>query len=201
MNATRAARAVLLACAVGATGCRARDSGASRTSDSAQVARGAAPDSAGVSGADTISLPDAGGVNGGAAATFLSGEELARAGDQLARGSTTARTVESRSSHSLVEARRVHDGEPEVHDCWADVAIVQAGHATLLTGGRVAGSRVTGAGEHRGGTISGGSRRAVASADVVVIPAGVPHQYLVAAGDSVRYLTVKVREPDASCRR
>jgi hypothetical protein len=31
----------------------------------------------------------------------------------------------------------------------------------------------------------------------MIIPAGIPHQYVIAAGDSLRYITVKVLGTDA----
>ena len=118
---------------------------------------------------------------------------LARVADELAKGTTTARTVGGHPTFHYVEARRNASGEPEVHDRWIDVTIVQAGHATLLTGGRVDGDRLASPGEHRGGTIVGGTPRPIAAGDLVVIAAGVPHQYQLARGDSVRYLTIKVK--------
>ena len=47
--------------------------------------------------------------------------------------------------------------------------------------------------EHRGGTMDGGTPRIISTGDFVMIPAGTPHRYEIAAGDSLRYLTVKVR--------
>jgi hypothetical protein len=71
--------------------------------------------------------------------------------------------------------------------------MVQSGRASLLSGGRVDGSHVESPGEHRGGTITGGTTRAVGPCDLMIIPAGIPHQYVIAPGDSLRYVTVKVR--------
>jgi uncharacterized RmlC-like cupin family protein len=34
--------------------------------------------------------------------------------------------------------------------------------------------------------------RPFAAGDLMIIPPGVPHQYHIAAGDSLRYLTIKV---------
>jgi mannose-6-phosphate isomerase-like protein (cupin superfamily) len=118
--------------------------------------------------------------------------QLARIADELAKGSTTARTIGQHPAYHYVQARRAASGEPEVHDRWVDVTVVQAGRATLLTGGRVDGAHLASAGEHRGGTIVGGTPRPIATGDLVVIPAGVPHQYQLARGDTVRYLTLKV---------
>ena len=120
---------------------------------------------------------------------------LARAAAALAHGSTTARTFASYPGFHYVQARRVQNGSPEIHDHWVDVTIVQSGRATLLTGGTVAGGHLTSPGEHRGGTISGGTPQHVAAGDLVTIPAGVPHQYQLAPSDSVHYLTIKIRQP------
>jgi uncharacterized RmlC-like cupin family protein len=119
--------------------------------------------------------------------------ELARAADALARGPTTARTVRAHDALRYVQARRAASGVPEVHDAWVDVTFVQAGRGSALTGGRVVGARVTSPGEHRGGRIEGGATQPLGPGDLLVIPAGVPHQYLLASGDTLRYLTVKVR--------
>lgn len=89
----------------------------------------------------------------------------------------------------------MQNGSPEIHDHWVDVTVVQSGRATLLTGGTVAGGHLTSPGEHRGGTINGGTPQHVAAGDLVTIPAGVPHQYQLAPGNSVHYLTIKIRQP------
>lgn len=128
---------------------------------------------------------------------FYSADALRRVADELARGPTTTRTVNAHAAYHYVQARRIANGVPEVHDGWTDVTIVQQGHATLLSGGRVEGSRLASPGEHRGGTIVGGVSRRIAPGDFFVIPAGVPHQYQIMPGDSVRYLTIKVLQPGA----
>jgi hypothetical protein len=121
--------------------------------------------------------------------------QLARVADELAKGTTTGRTIGGHPTYHYVQVRRVASGEPEVHDRWIDVTIVQAGRATLLAGGRVEGGRLAADGEHRGGTIAGGTPHPIATGDLLVVPAGLPHQFQVARGDSVRYLTLKVQQP------
>ena len=118
---------------------------------------------------------------------------LAHVGDSLSRGSSTGHVLHAHPTYQYLQIRRNRSGVPEVHDQWTDVTVVQAGRGTLLSGGRVSGSRVETAGEHRGGTIAGGTSRPVGAGDLMIIPAGVPHQYMIAAGDSLRYLTVKVK--------
>jgi mannose-6-phosphate isomerase-like protein (cupin superfamily) len=122
---------------------------------------------------------------------------LTRVGDSLARGGTSSRVLRGHPTYQYLETRRERSGVPEVHDRWIDVTIVQAGRATLVSGGHVAGGRVETPGEHRGGTITGGTSRPVAAGDMMIIPAGIPHQYVIAAGDSLRCVTVKVLRPVA----
>lgn len=132
-------------------------------------------------------------LTGGSEIDVYSAAQLSRAAADIARGPSTATVLARRPDRYYVQARRVTNGVPEVHDNFSDVTFVQAGRAMLLTGTTVRGSHVESAGEHRGGTIEAGSRRAIAAGDFFVIPPGTPHQYEVAAGDSIRYLTVKVR--------
>lgn len=94
-----------------------------------------------------------------------------------------------------VEARRVVSGSPEIHDRWTDITIVQAGRATLLSGGTVSGGSITEPGEHRGGTISGGTSHAIQAGDMFVVPAGTPHQFQLGQADTIRYLTIKIAKP------
>lgn len=105
--------------------------------------------------------------------------------------SMSGRMVADRG-YTVIALRRTADGEAEIHSEWDDVILVQGGTATLLHGGSVDGDRETAPGERRGGTIGGGTRQALAPGDVVLVPAGTPHQVLVPAGGAIRYLVVKV---------
>jgi hypothetical protein len=126
---------------------------------------------------------------------FYPAAALDRIAASLAHGPKSTEIFGRHTTYFYVQARRVVTGEPEVHDQWIDLAVVQAGRATLLTGGRVDGSRIESPGEQRGGKIVGGTTRAVAIGDLIVIPAGIPHQYQLSRGDSIRYLTIKVAKP------
>lgn len=90
-----------------------------------------------------------------------------------------------------VIVRRDGPGEVEVHALLNDVGIVQAGAATLLTGGEVRGGAETAPNERRGGTIVGGSSRALHAGDMFWIPAGIPHQLVIERGGSFTYVVVK----------
>ena len=106
----------------------------------------------------------------------------------------------NRGAYTVIALRRTGDGEVEVHAEWDDVMVVQEGAATLLSGGEVSGARESAPGELRGGEIAGGTRRPLAPGDLVMVPAGVPHQVLVAPGQSIVYLIVKVQRGAASAR-
>ena len=108
-----------------------------------------------------------------------------------------ARMMVDAGAYTIIALRRTADGEAEVHAEWDDVMMIQEGTATLLSGGEVSGARQTAPGELRGGRIDGGTRRTVAAGDMVTVPAGVPHQMLVGAGESITYLVVKVRRAGA----
>lgn len=83
-------------------------------------------------------------------------------------------------------------GGVERHDAWTDLFVIQSGHATLVTGPTAPGARETQHGEWRGGTIAGGTRRALGPGDAAVIPARVFHQMVLAPGTRVAYLAFKL---------
>ena len=70
--------------------------------------------------------------------------------------------------------------------------IIESGQATLV-GGKVVDSKAAAPGEVGGSSLSfikGGESTAVAEGDVVLIPASLPHQVLVAAGKRVTYMVI-----------
>lgn len=123
---------------------------------------------------------------------LLKADSLRDVANRLLHESTTGRTLSGGGGYRLVVSRRSTSGSPEVHEQWMDVTFVQAGRATVVAGGRLEGGRHEPGGEWRSGTILGGSPYAVSTGDVLVIPAGIPHQFALARGDTIRYLTVKV---------
>ena len=105
-------------------------------------------------------------------------------------GSATA-PVPTGPGATVLAAHRDKTGQVEVHMKLNDELIVQAGHASILVGGRVEGNKETAPGEWRGGTIVGGKSYDMSPGDVIWIPAGMPHQLVVPAGGSINYLAVK----------
>ncbi len=90
-------------------------------------------------------------------------------------------------SHRFRFIRRDGSGRPELHDNIDDVVYVQSGAGTLLVGGEMLGR--TG---DLGLAITGGTRYPVSAGDVLRIPAGTPHAYLVPDGGHVTYVLVRV---------
>jgi mannose-6-phosphate isomerase-like protein (cupin superfamily) len=95
-------------------------------------------------------------------------------------------------NHSFMVIRREADGQAEFHENQADIIIVRAGKATMRIGGKVVGGKTTAPGEIRGTGIEGGEVVALNVGDVIHVDPKTPHQALLAKGQSVEYMTIKV---------
>jgi uncharacterized protein GlcG (DUF336 family)/mannose-6-phosphate isomerase-like protein (cupin superfamily) len=89
-------------------------------------------------------------------------------------------------------SRREKPGQAEVHTKEADLIYVVEGSAKFVTGGDVVGGMPTAPDEIRGESINNGQTRQIARGDVVVVPNGVPHQFLEVTNPFLYYV-VKVR--------
>ncbi len=98
--------------------------------------------------------------------------------------------------HATMLTFRSHSGEGEVHQHFADLFYVLDGHATLVTGGEPVEAKTTGPGETRSTAIKGGSSEEMNPGDVLHVPAGMPHQMLLAEGETVTYFVVKIQESE-----
>jgi mannose-6-phosphate isomerase-like protein (cupin superfamily) len=101
-------------------------------------------------------------------------------------------TLADYKSHRFRMIYRDADGNPEQHDTIIDVVLVQSGEATLVLGGTMAGRRTTGPGESVGTRLDGGDRHALGPGDIVHVPAGVPHSFLVPRGKHFTYVLLKI---------
>jgi mannose-6-phosphate isomerase-like protein (cupin superfamily) len=97
----------------------------------------------------------------------------------------------STGDYAVDADRRTTPGEVEFHDRVTDVMHVAQGTATVLTGGVMLGSREIGPGELRAESLDGGQVNSLAAGDVLVVPAGVPHQF-VEVSDPFLYFVTKV---------
>jgi len=101
-------------------------------------------------------------------------------------------TLADYGDHRFRMLYRDADGNPEQHDAIIDIIFVQSGEGTLQLGGTMAGRRATTPGEYVGTRLDGGDRHALGPGDIVHIPAGIPHSFLVPAGKHLTYVLLKI---------
>lgn len=101
-------------------------------------------------------------------------------------------TLADYGDHRVRMLYRDADGNPEQHDAIIDIVFVQSGEGTLVMGGTIAGRRSTSAGEFVGTRLDGGDRHALGPGDIVHIPAGIPHAFLVPSGKHFTYVLLKI---------
>ena len=89
-------------------------------------------------------------------------------------------------------SRREKPGQAEIHTKDADIIYVLQGSATVITGGEAVDAKTTAPDELRGSSIRDGQTRQIAKGDVVIVPHGVPHQF-VEVTNPFLYYVVKVR--------
>ncbi len=95
-------------------------------------------------------------------------------------------------SQSCSVFRRTASGEAELHKVKTDYLIIEQGNATLVYGGTIPNARTSAPNEVRGSSISGGGSKAVSAGDIIRIPPGTPHQFVLAKGQTVSYFALKV---------
>ncbi|MGC1461319.1 MAG: hypothetical protein WA802_03905 [Terracidiphilus sp.] len=104
-------------------------------------------------------------------------------------------TIASYGRLSLLLSVRTKDGVGELHQDFDDLMIVEQGTATLITGGTLVAPKTISAGEIRGTKVDNGVSKNIGVGDVVIVPAGVPHQILVPPGTVYTSLMAKIKEP------
>lgn len=103
-------------------------------------------------------------------------------------------TIKKYTTDYAMLAFRSKSGQAELHEKFADFYVVVAGEASLVSGGEMVNSKTTGPGEARGDSIKGGQEAKLKKGDIVHIPANIPHQLVLAKGDTFQYFVVKVQE-------
>lgn len=140
---------------------------------------------------DTSRAGAAGGVQAIPAASI----RAAVAGAARAPSGLATSALGDRGAYSLLAVRRERSGEVEEHAALDDIFVVQEGAATVRYGGTLSGDRETAPNERRGGELRGFDTRHLTAGDLMVIPAGIPHQVVLEPGASFTYLVVKVARP------
>ena len=107
---------------------------------------------------------------------------------------SASETIREYSHYSVELSFCGRTGNAEVHRDHACMFQVLAGTATLAMGGKMNRAQSAGEGEMRGDSIENGSFQELRQGDVVHVPAGTPHQLLIAGDKSITCLIVKIRE-------
>ena len=120
--------------------------------------------------------------------------ELAQLAPKAAEKGSSGSVLASTGNLALKTSVRTTSGGAEIHAHYDDLMIVQQGSATLITGGAIANAKTNPDGETAGPNIDGGASRELKPGDVVIVPAGVPHQLIVPPGVTYAALVAKVKE-------
>ncbi len=118
-------------------------------------------------------------------------------GDTTREAFIKGRPLIETGAYKVHASRRDGAGGAEIHGRDTDIFYILEGTATLVTGGKTVDPKTTAPDEIRGPSLEGGTTRAVAKGDIVIIPAGVPHWFKTVQG-SFLYYTVKVTGPAAA---
>jgi mannose-6-phosphate isomerase-like protein (cupin superfamily) len=94
---------------------------------------------------------------------------------------------------------RASVGPAAVHETEAELFYVIDGSATMITGGKLVNERRTNASNLTGTAIEGGTSRAVAKGDFIIVPEKTPHWFSAINGTIV-LMTLHVPRPVAAAR-
>jgi len=122
----------------------------------------------------------------------VSAGRLKQLGDSLAPLGSKSAPLGAGPSFTYAMWHRDTSGGLERHDAWNDILVVQSGSATILSGGTQDGATESTPGEWRGGTARGATRQVIRAGDVITTPAGTPHQMILAPGERISYIAIKV---------
>jgi len=113
------------------------------------------------------------------------------AGQAKDQGGSDA-TLRDFDSHAFkLSVRSSSGGEIDAH--FDDVLVVTEGSATLITGGALADPHTESGGESKGTSILNCVTQTVSVGDIIHVPAGTPHQLLIAKGVLFSAFVVKIR--------
>jgi uncharacterized protein GlcG (DUF336 family)/mannose-6-phosphate isomerase-like protein (cupin superfamily) len=110
------------------------------------------------------------------AATFIDSKNVSTA---FAKGMPLLETA----AYKVHASRRAERGQAEIHTLDTDVIYVVDGSATLVTGGTVPDAKAVGPNELRGTKIERGQEHHISKGDAVIIPNGLPHQFIAVSGE------------------
>ncbi len=117
--------------------------------------------------------------------------EKSKVDDAFSKGAVLFDGSDGRN-YMVHASRREKPGQAEIHTKDADIIYVLQGSATVITGGEAVDAKTVALDELRGSSIRDGETRQIAKGDVVIVPHGVPHQF-VQVSNPFLYYVVKVR--------
>jgi mannose-6-phosphate isomerase-like protein (cupin superfamily) len=120
--------------------------------------------------------------------------QLTQLAPQAKTSGSSGSTLATYGNLALKLSVRTTSGGAEIHARYDDLMIVQQGSATLITGGKVENPQVGNGGETKGSSVQGGKSQTIKVGDVIVVPAGVPHQLLIPKGTLYSALVAKIKE-------
>jgi mannose-6-phosphate isomerase-like protein (cupin superfamily) len=120
--------------------------------------------------------------------------QLAQLVPQAKASGSSGSTLASYGNLALKLSVRTTSGGAEIHAHYDDLMIVQQGSATLITGGTVIDAKLESDGETKGTGVQNGKSQIITVGDVVIIPAGLPHQLLIPPGTLYSALVAKIKE-------
>lgn len=137
-------------------------------------------------------------LTGDKAATIFSASEVkaefAKLTPKAVETGSSGSTLATMGNLALKTSIRTSSGGAEIHAHYDDLMIVEQGSATLITGGTIAEAKTDAEGETKGPKIEGGTSREIKVGDVVIVPAGVPHQLIIPKGTTYASLVAKVKD-------
>ena len=127
-----------------------------------------------IAGADVFEKATSASSDPVAAVSYFNKQEVS---DAFAKGSILLDGSNGRN-YMVHASRREKPGQAEIHTKDTDVIYVLQGSAKFVTGGEAVDTKTTAPDELRGVSIQNGETRQIAKGDVIVVPNGVPHQFL-----------------------
>ena len=121
-------------------------------------------------------------------------DRLAQLAKEAKSSGSSGSTLGDYGTHAIKLSERTTSGGAEIHAHFDDIIYVTEGKATLITGGEVIEPHSGDNGETTGTGIRNGESHAIAVGDVIHIPAGTPHQTVLAPGTLYSVIVIKVKE-------
>ena len=100
--------------------------------------------------------------------------------------------MQDKTRYQFVVLSRSATGPAELHEDWSDIVFVRSGSAILQTGMRLVEQKPADKGEWRGTAIADVKNQAARAGDVLIIPAGIAHQWRPEGETPFSYIILKV---------